>query len=434
MSVTLCFLILFFCWSGFSLHLILQPSACNAMLYSPSTVTGHQVEVDMVYMRLFPWHRAYKYKKIKDCSSVYIHEKNRWALKCLEHIHLLRPEKTVQQWQYEQLHNGSVKLKPAVSRIGQVQAKVIRTTTSKNIKSTSSNAVAGKVTGIFISHGVDVRQYKFKNITTGHISTINATRNHQFYVKNKKTFIPLAKILSGDLLVTETGEIIRLVCTGKRQTHCGLPYNKTGITSVYNIEIDKKHTYLVGEQHILVHNTCLRGIRKFFSRCRRNNGRLTLSDTGAGNETGVISRESRWKRFKSRFEKAADKRNKSSALRENEYNGGFFSTLPESISQSLFVQANEKNCIGLNGSVSSMDSIALSEFNVQLRTSFLSGHVPSFTSPAHVRASGYTSPAGLNPADSIAFEEGNAVAAGVGVANINEDRMPILSGMTSSDS
>ena len=325
MPVTRYFLLLFFCGPGLSLHLILLPAECNATPYTPSSATGNQVEVDVVYMRLFPWHRAYKHKKIKDCSSVYIHKKNRRVLECLEHIHLLRPEKTVQQWQYEQLHNGSVKLHSAAFRVGQVRVEAVRTITSKNIKSTLPDTIAGKVTGVFISHRVDVRQYKFKNIATGNISTVNATRNHQFYVRNKKAFIPIAKISSGDRLVTADGETIRLICAGERQTHCGLAYNEAGITLVYDLEIDKKHTYLVGEQHILVHNTCMRAVRNFFRRCRRNHNRLTLSDADTESETSVDSRESRWKRFKSFFRKS----NRSPALNEAAYEDQSLSELTD---------------------------------------------------------------------------------------------------------
>ena len=44
------------------------------------------------------------------------------------------------------------------------------------------NARAGWVTGTFIRHNEDVRQYTFTDQVTGQSSRINATPNHRFYV------------------------------------------------------------------------------------------------------------------------------------------------------------------------------------------------------------------------------------------------------------
>ena len=46
------------------------------------------------------------------------------------------------------------------------------------------------VIGRFQRYAPIVKTYTFRNLTTGKISTVDATPNHPFYVKNKKAFVP----------------------------------------------------------------------------------------------------------------------------------------------------------------------------------------------------------------------------------------------------
>ena len=61
---------------------------------------------------------------------------------------------------------------------------------------------------------------------------------------------------STDELLNNTGQQIKLICSAGHTEHCGIPLNSMIPTPVYNLEIDKNHTYFVSGIKLLVHNNC----------------------------------------------------------------------------------------------------------------------------------------------------------------------------------
>ena len=119
---------------------------------------------------------------------------------------------------------------------------------------------ARPVIGTFKRYAPVVKTYRFKDVTTGEISSINATPNHPFYVKNKGQFMPIDDIAPTDKLVNSSGQTIKLICNNGQTSYCGNLYNIDGKpVAVYNLEVYQEHVYYVGDDGILVHNVCSKG-------------------------------------------------------------------------------------------------------------------------------------------------------------------------------
>ena len=114
------------------------------------------------------------------------------------------------------------------------------------------------VTGIFITHSLKVKQYRFKNVKTGDISSIRATDNHPFYSKDSGSFVPVSSLSSNDHLINNKQETVQLLCTGGGTTDCGISASGLSPALVYNLETYKKHTFYAGHAQILVHNCTTR--------------------------------------------------------------------------------------------------------------------------------------------------------------------------------
>lgn len=111
------------------------------------------------------------------------------------------------------------------------------------------------VIGTFKRYAPVVKTYIFKDLSTGEISTINATPNHPFYVKNKHEFVPIEDVEATDKLVNSRGQAIKLICSKGQSNHCGMLYNKNAKpVLVYNLEVYQRHIYFIGKANILVHN------------------------------------------------------------------------------------------------------------------------------------------------------------------------------------
>jgi hypothetical protein len=111
--------------------------------------------------------------------------------------------------------------------------------------------------GTFKRYASMVKTYTFKDLSTGEVSTINATPNHPFYVQNKHKFVPIEDVAPSDQLVSAIGKKVRLICEGGKSSYCGDLYNKDGKpVVVYNLEVYKDHVYFVGESSMIVHNYC----------------------------------------------------------------------------------------------------------------------------------------------------------------------------------
>lgn len=98
------------------------------------------------------------------------------------------------------------------------------------------------LTGIFKHQQGYVWDYKFSN---GEI--IGATSNHPFFSLDRNDFVSVGDLRIGECVKTQTGISISLVAKHSRPKP----------EPVYNLEVYRDHTYLVGKEGIVVHNSCL---------------------------------------------------------------------------------------------------------------------------------------------------------------------------------
>ena len=177
------------------------------------------------------------------------------VLRCTEHLSLLRPETLIMHWQQEQKRHDFFLFNLSDTGTHYVHAK-IKSILPYAFPSLKNNLISKKnstVTGLFKRHSSDVRTYTFKKLSTGELSTINATPTHPFYIKYLNKWLPLGKITSDMTLIDSQNNEITLVCHREKQ-HCGIPWHPGKITTIYNLEVYKKHDYFAGEQMLLVHN------------------------------------------------------------------------------------------------------------------------------------------------------------------------------------
>ena len=220
-------------------------------------------EVHLIYYQDFPYLKSHHYQPTSEC--VLLREKTKrqkkksHVLRCTEHINLLLPATQANSWSKEQEQQGYVNL-----HAKQLTAEYVNPTVRAHIvlikpaaitEKTSHGTSGYPATVLFIRHAHNVRTYRFKNLQTGAISTMNSTDNHPFYSVEKRAFISIDSASDSDRLTTETGQPVRLICSKKNKKHCGIAYKNGQLTTVYNMETYPKHTYFAGkENHILVHN------------------------------------------------------------------------------------------------------------------------------------------------------------------------------------
>ena len=251
-----------------------------------------QQEIDLVYYKVFPAHKFLRNTDIVDCTvkpeTVSLRQKNHHSvLICKEKVNLLRDKKTVSLWQKENRLHGFILLDMPEIGLCHVKAHVVvvKNTSKfsdKNIKYLNGSNInpadiMRPVTGVFIRHVANVRQYLLKNIRTGRISAVNVTPGHRFYVSNRQAFIPIGKVSISDELITDTGDEVRIIADSKG----GLQKNNSDKTEydgtlkrVYNLEVSKKHIYFVSDLHVLVHNQ--------YVICMGPNGKLKFNGTVDG--------------------------------------------------------------------------------------------------------------------------------------------------------
>ena len=231
-----------------------------------SSVVTHWSEVDLVYYKDFTYTEYKHYQPVSGCSLIHRQIKGRPStvsglLRCVEQIHLLLPAVKAETLRDEQQVKGY--LDPGADdnlMAGHVFPGIhayIALIKPVNLHADLLHGAKNKqlVSALFIRHALNVKTYQFKNMITGSISTIKATDNHPFYLENKKAFVPIGCISSSDRLITATGQAVKLVCPENRKKHCGTPYKNNKPVVVFNMEVNKKHTYFVGDNsHILVHN------------------------------------------------------------------------------------------------------------------------------------------------------------------------------------
>ena len=113
------------------------------------------------------------------------------------------------------------------------------------------------VIGIYIHQTKDVRTYRFTD-KHGHISTLNVTPNHPFYVKSLHAYLPISHITNTMSLDGVQHQSLYLLCL--RHQHCGVIYEPNKFKTVYNLEVAQQHFFRVGVDEIRVHNSTT-GIR-----------------------------------------------------------------------------------------------------------------------------------------------------------------------------
>ena len=177
--------------------------------------------------------------------------------RCRERISLLRPATLIRNWKQKQRANGAIDFNLPSAGINHVAAHIESVSSiANNILPVSSDSAGTEVvTGIFLRHSINVITYTFQSMLTGQLSKINATPEHLFYVKNRHAWIPLYKITAGMILTDNHNQPIRLLCPDDQRGHCGMPLYPGKITTIYNLEVYKKHVYFAGRQALLVHNT-----------------------------------------------------------------------------------------------------------------------------------------------------------------------------------
>ena len=209
---------------------------------------------DITYHRDFPYKKSYDKKQIKDCYKFY-KKMGEKVLRCRERIVLLRPLKVIASWLDRQEKSGYLNFSVKDMDIHNVHShiKLIKLYSDQFKQASAHGKYKSMVTGLFMRHTFDVKNYTFITKKTNKISKMNVTSNHLFYVKNKNIFIPISQVSSEDLLINKTGDLISLAVAGSHIKHSSYLDNNKPIV-VYNLELSTRHTYFVGEQYILVHN------------------------------------------------------------------------------------------------------------------------------------------------------------------------------------
>ena len=217
--------------------------------------------VNISYNNEFPYRKKYDTEKIENCHKLY-KSKNNAVLSCREYIAIIRPLSFIIK--LTKLQKKKKYFIFSISEFGifNEKGKIISIQPADWFfkKIININKESHVVSGIFTRHTLDVRRYAFRRKGSNEVNYINTTTNHLFYVKNKGEFIPVDQIKSTDILIGKDGDSIEPV-----KLFSGL--NKHMVLNntpkvVYNMELYTGHTYFVGKQRLLVHNTC--ELEKYF--------------------------------------------------------------------------------------------------------------------------------------------------------------------------
>ena len=221
-------------------------------------VQKNQEKIDLIYYDRFPYKKYYNGIKIPECTRAPARkgQKTGYVLLCKEHIALLRPASVIKLWKHQQRLKGYIPFSMKEFGIINVHAHITGvkeyTPVIKNTITPDSNHVTGK----FIRYAPEVNRYTVKDKQTNMTSTVDATPNHPFYVKNKHAFVPISEVLSSDSLVTLSNHEAHLIHSNSNNLLLKTNNKKNKLTRVYNIEIEKKHVYFISNLNLLVHNPC----------------------------------------------------------------------------------------------------------------------------------------------------------------------------------
>jgi hypothetical protein len=121
---------------------------------------------------------------------------------------------------------------------------------------------------------------------------IGVTPNHRVFSADRGTWVEAGALRAGERLVSvgkdEAGEVVGPVNQGdgpQRVLIVARVDPREERTPVYNLEVSRYHTYLVGEQGVWAHNQCNHG--RFVSDLRRNGFRPPTPTRGVGGKMYV---------------------------------------------------------------------------------------------------------------------------------------------------
>lgn len=117
-------------------------------------------------------------------------------------------------------------------------AEVLSVSSAPPIQSGKGNVVSGK----FIHEATNCIDLHIE----GHDNPIGCTDNHPFWSEDRQEFIPAGELNQGERVLLYSGETARIAQK--------LP--RPGPETVYNLEIWGEHVYHVGNDGVLVHNSC----------------------------------------------------------------------------------------------------------------------------------------------------------------------------------
>ena len=241
-------------------------------VFSRDYLESNLEKVSMTYFYDFPEQKDETEAHVQGCFTAFKIPSGQSlqkipVLRCKERVYLLRTASIVDKWKKIQDKNGFIELSFPEFGVNRVKAKMMEITafSANNAKPEIKETInANRVTGVFIRHAVNVKKYNFKEEKTGRIITVNVTGNHRFYVKNKQAFIPVKEISPSDKMITATGNTVSVICHTDKSNDCGRPYLSEHLPLVYNMEVNHRHTYFIGNEGILVHNSCSRTRRKIY--------------------------------------------------------------------------------------------------------------------------------------------------------------------------
>ena len=215
-------------------------------------------KIVMVYYHDFPCNKRCQRKSVSGCIRIR-NKTAKWTLRCQEHITLLRSKAVIAIWQKMEQQKGYVSLSLPEISLKDTRAQIVAVRQiHKNYFPVDGNSA--HIIGIFKRHIMSTNKYTFRNIKTRTVSLINVTPGHRFYVKNRKSFIPISQITPSDTLINSAGEKIKLTCPDKEKQHCNFSGESANAdilpVQVYNLEVHKKYFYFAGTEKILVHNIC----------------------------------------------------------------------------------------------------------------------------------------------------------------------------------
>ena len=258
----------------------LEANGEDLVVGSLSMAESDLVEADFVYYKDFFFQKSDNFISAEGCSLVKRKKSHRRVLAdvsvlhCKEQINVLLPRRKISPVRLTEKKQGYILLNFPLHGVNpiKVQLAAVKPAALNKFSDAGFSDIrfsdvryeqSSPVTATSVRHVSKVNVWQFKNSKTRVVTTINATPEHRFYVKNRQSYRPLESISTDDQLITADGRSVHLVCPLGRRTHCGGWYaKKTPVVPVYNMEVYQQHVYFAGRASVLVHNVCDEELRK----------------------------------------------------------------------------------------------------------------------------------------------------------------------------